>query len=97
MRCARDGLSGVAGRRCSRSRAWGAGRGAEPVLELAKGSQPTAVTDAAGTLHVVFRSSRSRPRCMYCRVPAGGGPCTPVQIARDAARRICSCARRTAC
>jgi hypothetical protein len=58
--------------------------GAEPVLELGKGAEPSAVTDAAGTLHVVFRQFQSPSQLLYCRVPAGGGPCAPVQIARDA-------------
>ena len=82
MRCARVVcLASLAG---ALALAGAAPAGAEPLLELAKGSQPTAVTDAAGTLHVVFRQFEVPAALMYCRVPAGGGPCTPVQIARDA-------------
>jgi hypothetical protein len=58
--------------------------GAETPLELGKGSQPAAVTDAAGTLHVVFRQFQSPSRLLYCRVPAAGGPCAPIEIAHDA-------------
>ena len=82
MRCARVVcLASLAG---ALALAGAAPAGAEPPLELAQGSQPTAVTDAAGTLHVVFRQFQVPAALMYCRVPAGGGPCTPVQIARDA-------------
>jgi hypothetical protein len=65
--------------------AWGAApASAEPVLELGMGSQPSAVTDVAGTLHLAFRRYQAPAQLLYCRVPAGGGPCAPVQIGRDA-------------
>jgi hypothetical protein len=56
--------------------------GAEPVLDLAQGTAPAAVTDAAGTLHVVWRDTSvlSKP-LRYCRVAAAGGTCTPVDVA----------------
>jgi hypothetical protein len=58
---------------------------AEPVLELGTGRQASAVTDAAGTLHVVSRDpAADRVPLRYCRVPAGGSACTPLEIARDA-------------
>jgi hypothetical protein len=57
---------------------------AEPVLDLGQGSAPAAVTDAAGTLHVVWRDSTvfSQP-LRYCRVAAAAPACTPVDIASD--------------
>jgi len=61
---------------------WGAvPAGAEPVLDLAQGSAPAAVTDEAGTLHVVWRdvSVFSQP-LRYCRVAAVAPACTPVDI-----------------
>ena len=48
---------------------------------LAQGSSPSAVTDAAGTLHVVWRQFNVPGNLLYCRVPAGGAACAPVQIA----------------
>jgi hypothetical protein len=58
---------------------------AEPVLELGTGRQASAVTDAAGTLHVVSRDpAATRVPLRYCRVAAGGTACTPIEIARDA-------------
>jgi hypothetical protein len=58
---------------------------AEPILELGPGRQASAVTDAAGTLHVVSRDpAADRVPLRYCRVPAGGFACTPLAIARDA-------------
>jgi hypothetical protein len=58
---------------------------AEPILELGTGRQASAVTDAAGTLHVVSRDpAADRVPLRYCRVPAGGSACTPLEIARDA-------------
>jgi hypothetical protein len=58
---------------------------AEPILELGTGRQASAVTDAAGTLHVVSRDpAADRVPLRYCRVPAGGAGCTPIEIARDA-------------
>jgi hypothetical protein len=63
--------------------AWGAApAAAEPVATLAQGSEPSAVTDAAGTLHVVWRQFQVPGNLIYCRVPAGGAACTPVQLAR---------------
>jgi hypothetical protein len=52
---------------------------AEPVLDLAQGTAPAAVTDAAGTLHVVWRDTSvlSKP-LRYCRVAAGASTCSPV-------------------
>lgn len=62
--------------------AWSAApAGAEPVATLAQGSSPAAVTDAAGTLHVVWRQFNVPGNLLYCRVPAGGAACAPVQIA----------------
>lgn len=62
--------------------AWSAApAGAEPVATLAQGSSPSAVTDAAGTLHVVWRQFKVPGNLIYCRVPAGGAACAPVQIA----------------
>jgi hypothetical protein len=58
---------------------------AEPIAELGTGRQASAVTDAAGTLHVVSRDpAADRVPLRYCRVPAGGAACTPLEIARDA-------------
>jgi hypothetical protein len=66
--------------------AWGvAPASAEPITELAQGAQPTAVTDAAGTLHVAWRQFQVPGHLLYCRVPAAGGPCVPVQIAANVA------------
>jgi hypothetical protein len=55
---------------------------AEPVLDRGQGAAPAAVTDAAGTLHVVWRDSSvlSKP-LRYCRVAAGASTCSPVDIA----------------
>jgi hypothetical protein len=58
---------------------------AEPITELAQGAQPSAVTDAAGTLHVVWRQFQFPGHLLYCRIPAGGGPCVPVQLAQNVA------------
>jgi hypothetical protein len=58
---------------------------AEPILELGTGRQASAVTDAAGTLHVVSRDpAAANVPLRYCRVPAGGAGCTPLEIAHDA-------------
>jgi hypothetical protein len=68
--------------------AWGAApAGAEPILELGHGRQPSAATDAAGTLHAVWRDVSSAPVSLpifYCRVPAGGSGCAPIMIGREA-------------
>jgi hypothetical protein len=62
--------------------AWGAApASAEPVATLGQGVAPSAVTDAAGTLHVVWRQFQMPGHLLYCRVPAGTAACTPVQIA----------------
>jgi hypothetical protein len=54
---------------------------AEPVLDLGQGEQPSAVTDAAGTLHVVWRDpATANVPLMYCRVPAGGTGCAPIPL-----------------
>ena len=66
---------------------WGAApAGAEPVLELGHGRESSAVTDAAGTLHAVWRDPTSTPisePMLYCRVAAGGNACTPTQLTTD--------------
>ena len=59
---------------------------AEPVLELGKGRESSAVTDAAGTLHAVWRDPTSTPvsqPMFYCRVAAGGTGCVPSQLTTD--------------
>ena len=59
---------------------------AEPVLELGKGRESSAVTDAAGTLHAVWRDPTSTPVSLpmyYCRVAAGGTGCVPSQLTTD--------------
>lgn len=65
---------------------------AEPVLTLGPGvgapSAPTAVADAAGTLHALWRNVDPSYRpVFYCRVPAGGTGCTPVEIMRNGSGR----------
>ena len=66
---------------------WGAApAGAEPVLELGKGRESSAVTDVAGTLHAVWRDPTSTPVSLpmyYCRVAAGGTGCVPSQLTTD--------------
>lgn len=62
------------------------GARAEPVLELGVGSGAAgAVTDAAGTLHALWRNvvPIANP-VVYCRTPAGGTGCTPVEITKNA-------------
>ena len=80
------------------ARAWGAApAGAEPVATLAQGSPPSAVTDAAGTLHVVWRQFNVPGNLLYCRVPAGARRAPRSRSpTTSAARRTCCCARRTA-
>jgi hypothetical protein len=58
--------------------------GAEPVTDLGQGQDPSVVTDAAGTLHAVWRdpSVNTRP-VLYCRMAATGGGCTAIPIAQD--------------
>jgi hypothetical protein len=58
---------------------------AEPITELGMGAQPALVTDAAGTLHVVWRQLNFPGHLLYCRVPASGGACAPVQLAQNVA------------
>jgi hypothetical protein len=59
----------------------------ETVLQLGHGGEPSAVTDAAGTLHVVWRDvTAPRVPLYYCRVPAGGSGCTPAILADWATR-----------
>jgi hypothetical protein len=58
---------------------------AEPIVELGTGRQASAVTDAAGTLHVVSRDPAAvRVPLRYCRLAVGATACTPLEIARDA-------------
>jgi hypothetical protein len=58
---------------------------AEPIVELGTGRQASAVTDAAGTLHVVSRDpAADRVPLRYCRLAVGATACTPLEIARDA-------------
>jgi hypothetical protein len=76
------GLAAVAGLAL-----WGAApAGAEPILELGHGRESSAVTDAAGTLHAVWRDPTSTPvsePMLYCRVAAGGNACAPTQLTTD--------------
>jgi len=63
---------------------------AEPVPSLFTGASPapSAVTDAAGTLHVLWRNVLPvNDPVLYCRVPAGGAGCTPVEITDNGAAR----------
>lgn len=59
--------------------------GAEPLIRFGPtAGAPNAVTDGAGTLHVTWRTYdpdvRAPSRISYCRIPAGGVGCAPVQI-----------------
>jgi hypothetical protein len=55
------------------------------VVEIGAGEQPSAATDAAGTLHVVWRDPAApNVPIRYCRVGRGGAGCAPVEIAHDA-------------
>jgi hypothetical protein len=55
---------------------------AEPIVNLGPtAGAPSAVTDGAGTLHVVWHTYEMQggpDMLSYCRVPAGGTTCTPV-------------------
>jgi hypothetical protein len=57
---------------------------AEPLVTLGPtAGPPSAVTDAAGTLHVVWHTYEQEPgpdMLSYCRVPAGGTNCTPTLL-----------------
>jgi hypothetical protein len=58
--------------------------GAEPVAELGQGRDPSAVTDATGTLHAVWTALPATPgpaQTLYCRLPAGAAACSPVAFA----------------
>jgi hypothetical protein len=61
-----------------------AAAGAEPLVSLGPtAGPPNAVTDGAGTLHVVWHTYEQEPgpdMLSYCRVPAGGTTCTPVLL-----------------
>jgi hypothetical protein len=58
---------------------------AAAVVSIGAGEQPSAVTDAAGTLHVVWRDPASpNVPVRYCRVIVGAAGCDPVPIAYDA-------------
>ena len=55
---------------------------AEPIVSLGPtAGAPSAVTDGAGTLHVVWHTYEQQggpDMLSYCRVPAGGTTCAPV-------------------
>jgi hypothetical protein len=56
--------------------------GAEPIAELGQGGFPSAVTDAAGTLHAVWYERAANGNfTAYCRVTAGGTACQPTTLA----------------
>ena len=58
---------------------------AAAVVSIGAGEQPSAATDAAGTLHVVWRDPASpNVPVRYCRVIVGAAGCDPVPIAYDA-------------
>jgi hypothetical protein len=58
---------------------------AAAVVEIGAGEQPSAVTDAAGTLHIVWRDPATpNVPVRYCRVPPGGAGCAPVEIGYEA-------------
>jgi hypothetical protein len=56
--------------------------GAEPISQLGQGRYPSAVTDATGTLHVVWNTfTQATPApTLYCRLPAGAPSCQPVAL-----------------
>jgi hypothetical protein len=63
----------------------GAGAARAAPVEIGAGEQPSAVTDRAGTLHVVWRvPSAANVPIRYCRIPRGARTCAPADIARDA-------------
>lgn len=53
-------------------------------LSPSGGGEPSAVTDAAGTLHAVWSQRPPgdplNPYIAYCRVPAGAASCSPVEL-----------------
>jgi hypothetical protein len=55
---------------------------AEPISQLGQGRYPSAVTDANGTLHVVWNTfTQATPApTLYCRLPAGAPSCQPVAL-----------------
>ena len=56
------------------------------IVAVGAGEQPAAVTDPAGTLHVLWRDPAApNVPVRYCRLPAGGAGCVPVKIAHGAA------------
>ncbi|HEY7620348.1 MAG TPA: hypothetical protein VH834_11275, partial [Solirubrobacteraceae bacterium] len=59
-----------------------AGAGAEQISPLGQGRNPSAVTDATGTLHVVYnhvpQGSPNTDTTIYCRLPAGAPACQPI-------------------
>lgn len=63
---------------------------AEPIAELSpNGQRVTAVTDAAGTLHAVWQvRAPGAGGAEYCRVPAGGTSCTPVELGPPAGTNV---------
>jgi hypothetical protein len=56
--------------------------GAEPISQLGQGLYPSAVTDATGTLHVVWNTfTQATPApTAYCRLPAGAATCQPIAL-----------------
>jgi hypothetical protein len=61
-----------------------AAAGADPLVDLgATAGPPSAVTDGAGTLHVVWHTYEQEggpDMLSYCRIPAGGTGCTPTLL-----------------
>ena len=60
---------------------------AEPVAQLGQGRNPSAVTDATGTLHVVWNvpAPLATPSTtMYCRLAVGATACQPVALPQPA-------------
>jgi hypothetical protein len=55
---------------------------AEPISQLGQGRYPSAVTDATGTLHVVWNTfTQATPApTAYCRQPAGAASCQPIAL-----------------
>jgi hypothetical protein len=57
---------------------------AEPIVALGQGRDPSAVTDATGTLHAVWTALPATPgpaQTVYCRLAAGATACSPVGLA----------------
>lgn len=60
-----------------------AGAAPKPVLGFGLGRWPSAVTDQAGILHVVWDVAvplAPQAKTMYCRVPVGSKSCSPVEL-----------------